>query len=562
MRIIRLTSSEGSLFENDFSDEIPIEPNGQLALLNTSLKMVSKEIIIDAGNDLIKYQLTAGEGQRDVRLNHQPYKQPNTQLFLDDITLALNNSVGYLLDDANYDPPNSKIGGVPLEVGMQWKCSQVSKSNKITIEYKNAKRQMRTADYTKVNVAAGANGANISKHSKGADTTKNGYLFSAIAVSEGQCQFLLQADKLVKATTGAADDGEVGVIMGFSTKDFSKGGTPTVADVKYGVHLLHGHSDTLPFVATVEDGVADYTTARASIVADNSDSPHYYDYVGASSAGNTVFGMGINLGALQFVTYTKVGAATEERIISSVDLKNPTTATTRKLYPVIIYLSDATTGLLGQLVLGNNSANNSFVTLNPYELNLPLTTTTGASQSDLLAADPSPPAQVFRSSRNNLTLPSSVAEYLGYSTAHQPRPEDASQPLEDPLTVFNTVKTTPAVGAVPGFNYTFLQYNADNTFKAATLNDNFVIEVLSQNLDSYDGQTTERRSILATIPSAEDANGNLIYEANILNKVSIRNSSTVGMRNMRCRVLTSDLSPVEMNGKSVITIGLYDTAKP
>ena len=82
------------------------------------------------------------------------------------------------------------------------------------------------------------------------------------------------------------------------------------------------------------------------------------------------------------------------------------------------------------------------------------------------------------------------------------------------------------------------------------------------DLDSYDGLTTERKSILATIPKAEDGTGNLIYEANNINKVSLRNASAIGLRNMRCRVLTSDLSSVPIDGFSVITIGLYDSDKP
>ena len=562
MRIIRLVSETDSIFENDFSDELTVKPNGQLALLNTSLKMTPKEITIDSSNSQITYQLTASEGERisvPAELKHQPYTQPNTQYLLDDITLALNNSVGSMLDDANYVPSGGKVGSVPLEVGMQWKCSTQKSSNLVTIEYKNASRRMRTADFTVDNVARGeVAGQFVAKHKKGEVAIANGTQFSGVPVSEGQCQFFMKADVWEKPTNGSQDDAAIGCVLGFTTKDFTSGGTPAISDVVYGVQLGQKHGDTLPHVATITNGVADYATARAAVIADGIASAHYYDYVGASSTENTTFGMSINLGVLSFMTYTKVGTETDERVISSIYLKNPVAPVTRKLYPLIIYLSDADAGVRGKVILGNGAANNNHITLNPFELNLPIIT--GSHAHDLEVTVPSPPPQVFNVSRNFLDLPDDLARYLGYSSSHLPLPGKDTLPATDPISVKNITATTTGFDA--GRSYTYLQYQADETFKSATLNDNFVIEVLSQDLDSYDGQTTERKSILATIPKTEDPNGNLVYEAANVNKVSIRNASEIGMRGMRCRVLTSDLVPIEMNGKSVITVGLYDSENP
>ena len=106
-----------------------------------------------------------------------------------------------------------------------------------------------------------------------------------------------------------------------------------------------------------------------------------------------------------------------------------------------------------------------------------------------------------------------------------------------------------------------LAYQADKTFSNGTLNDNYVLEALSLSVDSYDGQTTERKSIIATIPATEGTTGALIYEPNNINKVSIRNATEVGIRNMKVRILTSDLQPVPVDGWSVITLGLYDTTQ-
>lgn len=542
MRIIRLISESENIFENDFSDEIVIQPNGQMALLNTSLKMNPHEIIIDSSNDGIIYQLAASDGTRNIKLTHQPYKQEDLGALQKDIALKLNNSIGYLLNTLNYTPPNSKDGGLGLEVGMQWKVE--SDKGKISIGYKNANRKMRTADFKSVNVTNTTSGIYVAKHSKGDDTSKIGYQYSGVTISEGSAQLLMKTTRFSKPTTGAAGDGEIGCVLGFTVKDFSTGGVPTIADIKYGVQVFQAHGDSLAMVASVIDGVADYSAARAGLVANGIASAHYYHYAGDTSTENTTFGVSINLGALDFLTYTTAdsGATTSERVISTIDLSN----TDRILYPIILYLSDNASGLLGEVVLGRGNASNNFVTLNPYELNLPET-----PDSDLPdnfeVEHPRPPPQVFRRTQNRLEVNSGLASFLGFAPRFSPGPSSAQ-------TTLNITDTTAA-----GIGYTYLNYIGNLSFQGATLNDNYVIEILSLDLDSYDGLTTERKSILATIPKAEDGKGNLIYECNNINKVSLRNASTIGLRGMRCRILTSDLSPVPIDGFSVITIGLYDS---
>jgi len=544
MRIIRLVSESENIFENDFSDEIVIQPNGQMALLNTSLKMNPHEIIIDSSNDDIVYQLAASNGTRNIQLTHQSYKQEDLGALEEDIALKLNNSIGYLLNNLNYTPPNSKDGGVGLEVRMQWKVE--SDKGKISIGYKNANRKMRTADFKSVNVTNTTSGIFVAKHSKGDDTSKIGYQYSGVTISEGSAQLLMKTTRFSKPTTDVATAAEIGCVLGYTVKDFSKGGIPTIADVKYGVQLFQADADSLPMVATVVEGVADYATARAGLAANGIASAHYYHFAGDAFTKNTTFGVSINLGALDFLTYTTAdeGVSTSERVISTIDLSN----TDRILYPIILYLSDNAAGVLGEVVLGRANASNNFVTLNPYELNLP--ETTDSDLPDHFEVDhPAPPPQVFRRTQNRLEVNSGLASFLGFAPRFIPGPSSAE-------TTLNITDTTTA-----GVGYTYLNYIGNLSFQGATLNDNYVIEILSLDLDSYDGLTTERKSILATIPKAEDGKGNLIYECNNINKVSLRNASTIGLRGMRCRILTSDLSPVPIDGFSVITIGLYDSQK-
>ena len=65
----------------------------------------------------------------------------------------------------------------------------------------------------------------------------------------------------------------------------------------------------------------------------------------------------------------------------------------------------------------------------------------------------------------------------------------------------------------------------------------------------------KRRSILAVIPNLNsNVFGKIIYDVNYPLYISVRNDNPIYLRNIRARVLNSDLSPITLKGRAVMTI--------
>ncbi len=617
MRLIRLTTDSDNIFENDFSDEIVVEPNGQVALINASLKLAEHEIIINAENDLIQYQLTAGEGLRDVRLMHATYGSPNyddesdynipAAVLLSNITADLNHSVGALQEDYNYIP-QEKSGFAGIETGLQWKAELNKSSNKVSINYKNANRKVRVADFKKVNVTntfAGSDNQLLALHHYEPATNlvsstsspeeplldENG---DVVVDENGDIVYITSDPSSSFVNTSATKDygvqysdkpfcsgggqglmrlheftGSAGPLVphpndGFYRQGFCIGLSDVkpsltnivLEDIRFGVQVFQdNNADTHPLIASVVDGYADYDSARASFLTLGADSPHFYSYTapvaGVTDDRNTWFGFVRSLGVLYLISYTEYGVyPQEERVIATFNLKS-LEHKNKEYYPVMYYFSPATAGSdpnnNGATVMGNVAGSYNYITLDPFQLSIPYE---DSSSSDEPLLGLQPPLQRLGQSNNRLNINPDLAQYLGFNPHFSP----------GPLITSTWRNTTGSLD--DGMSYTWIRYIASNTFSALTLNDSYVVEILSQDLDAYDGQTTERKSILGIIPTSEAPDGSLVYEAQNINKVSIRNASRIGIRGLRCRILDSQLAPVAINGWSVITIGLYDRVNP
>ncbi len=153
-------------------------------------------------------------------------------------------------------------------------------------------------------------------------------------------------------------------------------------------------------------------------------------------------------------------------------------------------------------------------------------------QIDELSALPQPPTG---RTNHRIELQPSLAHFLGYTSV-----------------------TYPIDG---GFHLgRGLTWVADRIFSANNQSDAFIIEMLNMNLSSYDGLTSSRRSILDIIPS-DDSNGYIIYHSNYPTYVNLENAFEISLRNIRCRVVNSDLSPVIMTGLATMVLLIDDNSE-
>lgn len=102
------------------------------------------------------------------------------------------------------------------------------------------------------------------------------------------------------------------------------------------------------------------------------------------------------------------------------------------------------------------------------------------------------------------------------------------------------------------------QIIAPNLFQNVVHSDNYIVELLNIPLDSFDSLSGGRKNILAVIPISEKIinhkTGVLQYEPNEKYYISMNNKYQISLRNIRARVLTTDLNPVVTEGLASLNI--------
>ena len=147
-------------------------------------------------------------------------------------------------------------------------------------------------------------------------------------------------------------------------------------------------------------------------------------------------------------------------------------------------------------------------------------------------------SQQTRAVTQRLGLTRGLGDYLGYRTF-----------------------TPPSI--VSGFP---ASWNADTRFDPVDYSDSFMVELLNLQLECYDGQTKERRNIIAVIPQAEkvtqdpflNRHSQIVYEANNLIYLNLTNANEVSLRNIQLRVLKNNGETLRTRGLCVATLLIKD----
>lgn len=110
----------------------------------------------------------------------------------------------------------------------------------------------------------------------------------------------------------------------------------------------------------------------------------------------------------------------------------------------------------------------------------------------------------------------------------------------------NTVYTSPLQD-----NYAF---ESKYVFALADYCDSFVVELQNLNLDSYDGLSAQRRSILHTIVQADVIKQRLVYNSPYPLFLDLNNANKMTLRRIKARILREDLAATSMVGFGQITL--------
>ena len=99
--------------------------------------------------------------------------------------------------------------------------------------------------------------------------------------------------------------------------------------------------------------------------------------------------------------------------------------------------------------------------------------------------------------------------------------------------------------------YTF---ESNSVFELADYCDSFVVELQNLNVDSYDGLSAQRRSILHTIVQADVIKQRLVYNSPYPLFLNINNANKMTLRRIKARILREDLAATSMVGFAQITL--------
>lgn len=502
MRIVRLTTSDpNSIFSNDFTDDIKIEPKTQVALKSLSLEVALSEIDITSRNDTVNFQLSTAQGGLSAELTHDVYDNISYPSLLNDMNIKMNEKLSTTGTNDNTNIGVEIVNEIETTGEYNCKIFQGALSE-------NLAHQVRDKATNSVQRDTSAPvGQPLYKSTKGAGTAIDDcVLYFPKYISRG--------GGMVRTKVFNNADPIDNIVIGFTTTnpdtiDFTGGTLPT-SSIKYAVHLITTAVD----YTTIINGVTTPALISQTPNAGATTNPAYQN--------NDVLEVAISEGKI-------VGRVYENGVANAHVLFSEDYNGTSKLYPFISLRGSAT----------NTSVRSLRTTLSPFQVLTADTfdEQTHEAQAGLGAANP--PAQSRNKSNHSYELEGqSLATFLGLNNRRFP--------INAGETVFTRDFTV----------------KADNNFTPNNISDAFIVEGITGivPLKSYDGETEKRKNILGVIPKS-DAGGSVVYDATFPIFVDLDNANPKSIRNIACRVLNNDLSPTRMNGLGTIVLLLKDASE-
>lgn len=539
MRLIRLTSDESTaFFDNSFNEDIIIKPNSKISLSNLTAEIPTNSLVVDSDNDTISYQLqnaNAGNnsgGQKTITLINGQYGGGGitTDSLIGQIQTRLNASMTSMLS-----PDVSEIvGASSKEIGGMWKVAKHTdttgeKITSLQVEYNmslNKTISSTTYDdlgWTIKNVALTT--AGLTGRSGGTLNTFDSYMYNSNYLSMGGGCIRASIYNLIDSTDATLSDDQLGIAIAFSDKDPATWIDDIDPDaygyenIVCGVQVSKSDSD---YAVINSDGWDDDTTDLQPTT------------FGTTIGDNDILQVGMNFGKIGVQIVQDDGAGGQDNSEVFVPFNAPDTT---KLYPIIFFLGGGVAGATadsGKARLGKMSYFD-----NPYVF------TRSSSDAHVLESVFPQPQSTNPSNAYFNWGAETLANHLGYNSVYYPT--DA--------TYFSMATTLTIKGE-------------NRIITDATKNDNYIVELMNLQLQSYDGYSDNvnniragRKNILATIPIDQDINDILRYNATTPYFLNLDNKGDVILRNIRARILNLDYSPVETQGLSVMTLLIKDSSE-
>ena len=517
MKIVRLTEDKGqtALFDNDFNDEILIPPFSEVALSSMAINVDPRTLEIGSSNDSIPWSIAGNEYTMD--LDSIIVDETNASRLFLDIHSKMNDVV---------NPNDSAVGGVSPECGIQWICSDDPKvsglgvEGKVSIGYQVANYEGGKEEafvHNRVVEGGGATAPALAltyARSGGTVGVPDSALISKVPWGWGGARAYINLKALVDS---GADEDLQGVAIGLTTTDHFK--DKTSPGLYEGICQIHArHADSVYFVSNEESQGEDTTLPLGALTG---------DLIGFERVGGSD-------GLIEPVCY-RAGSDTARHVLDIAgddaeiyhaqhyadgdDAQLP-------LFPYVIFMGAASDTIIDQVQISPDPYH--IIKYTTYPILTKTTGTRGIQNGGTVK--PLTTGTIDFSAGNAL----SVAKYLGFSKTAVERNSRA--------------KNMPA----DKFAWT-----GDTTFGDGLAGQGFYVEYMTGQLEGFDGQTRQRKNILAVIPES-DSDNKILFQPSFPIFLELNNKNPLALRNIRARVLDSGGGAVGVQGVNSLTL-LYRT---
>ncbi len=500
MKLIRLVSTDTKgFFDTQFNTEIIVEPNSEIALQSATFRSALTTIDINQSNNRLTFTLTnltdLSEITLGVVLDEVFYSDRNFQLFFNDVSKKFNEAMIM----------NSTTLGIDFQV-------IPDENNLINIGYKRSfysdfevlDRVELIGGNTGITLAGNAmfNSNNVS------NPDDRVHIISDIPLGNG-----IKVFRAVPFETIANTDG---CKIGLSQTDRD--------EFVFAEFFIKNNGDGHPYTYLEQKGLAvKASTFNATCTGANP------DVMELSIIGDEIFG-----------TIYRHGQANPDILFNTPYSQNDFI----DLFPFVSIQAkkDDLTVRHVQFTPDMYFFDSELIPITRLHANYRnLHKKHDAAIADLkvvtagFTATPIIPRPIGEICEGRLTMARAVANYLG---------------IRDKVTTATEQQFTDSF---TGTLLNTLFISGISTFHGSIFTKNFLIELNSIDIESYDSAEGRRRNIIASIPQQEQINV-IEYEPNNLYFVNTKNAQTISLRNINARILNIDGSTPTLTGSSVLNL--------
>ena len=531
-RLIRLTTHDDrAIFDNSFNQDIQINPNSKVSLINCTAQIKDKVIVTQGDNRNFTYNLghpTDAPENFSILLNEAVYSSSNFKTLITDFETKLLQSINPREHTGAGTTGNNRMIGLTWEMGVEEDSkAQICWTQSAIGQYANETGKPERQVLVNARRYTGQNGLYVREG--GTAGTKDSFVSWKQPLQYGGGVFAGQVANFTDH--GAAANN--GMIFCLINKDPT--GLTTIAD-----------SDIVIGLQPVEENVSFKTWKNGT--QDDADGFDFLPIEGENDPNNVKFEIKYKLGGLTCGIYRfddgggAAGEYNELINLTATEVSALSSGIQTKLFPCMIMLGEKAANTSNPtLVAGTNNfglINMRSVVYTPLKLTLDTSIAHFIHDGTIepLTAN-NRPVQIMATRENFINFGSlELAEYFGY-----------------------TNQRVPKTGTISARDHH--KYVANRDFKGSLVNsENYIFQLLSHDLDCYDGLTSSRKNILMTIPVNDNNSGLVEYESNTPIFIDINNASAVNQKNLNFRLLRSDFSPIVAsdNERAIMTILISD----